>query len=178
MISAYAAVVATGAAAWNIYVARRDRSHLSLDLRFRRYVQDSRSGEQIEIAAGSERGFLRLELTVSNTGRRPITVCSWEARSRRGAHRDLVIDTDKHLVPESDRYSTFASGELIDLLDKPHAQMSNVRDGLEAGFSAMWVTDSAGRKWKVPRKTLRRIEHEYKEHRKHPAIVVTTSHVP
>src|SRR5258706_9184095 len=83
VIALYAAIVSTITVAWNIRNALRDAPHVKLDLRFRRVVQNERTGELLAVDDVDDLKGTHLALTITNTGRRPITVMQWGGTHRK-----------------------------------------------------------------------------------------------
>jgi hypothetical protein len=131
----YGAILSTLVLAWTIRTGLRDRGHLRLDIRLRRYEQDKATGEMVEMPLESPDG-LELHLTMTNVGRRPVVVDAW--RTRNGV--TLAQPTRREPLGEAERCSTV---------------VRNVVDRFATGLPRMYVTDSAGRRWYVPRRQLR-----------------------
>jgi hypothetical protein len=147
-VAIYGAVVSTLTAIWNIRSGVRDRGHLKVDLRFRHIVQDT-TGQPYAVDATGLNGA-QLVLTVTNTGRRPITVVSWKGEYKRelpGGKYFVVITSH---MPKELRETE----QLVEAT-------GNFAGALEAGVKTVFVMDSADRQWAVPRRTLKAIEAEF-----------------
>ena len=142
-------VVAALAAGWSIWIGFRDRSHLRVDLWMKRFAENS-SGEEIEKPVDRLEG-IQLHLGVVNTGRRPISITAWRGVSRCLYSNSVIIPfrevTCRKLLNETEQFSIVS------------------RDFVEAfttGLRRLYVIDSSGRRWYVPRKRLRAISKRIK----------------
>lgn len=144
VLGIYGAIAATLTAAWSIWSGLRDRGRLKLELRLKRFT-DNEHGELIEMPADSLEGG-ELHLTVVNVGRRPIRPDAWRGiprRRLRGA-ADIIF------------------GEAIcrrPLNETEHCSVGckDFVGAFTSGLRRMYLTDSSGRRWNVPRKNLRAI---------------------
>ena len=148
VLAIYGAIAATLAAGWNIYSGFRDRGRLKLELHLERYVLDTPYGDRVQMPVDSLEGC-ELHLSVVNVGRRPITPNAWRGVPRRRPRGAVGIT-----LGEAMRQRPLNETE----------QCSDVsRDFVEAfvvGIRRMYVVDSSGRRWYVPRRHLRTITKE------------------
>jgi len=137
------------AAGWSIWAIVRDRGYLKLELWLKRVAVNSH-GEEIEKPVDRLEG-IQLHLRVLNTGRRPITVTAWRGVSRYARASDVVIPFHevmcRKLLNETEQFSV-GSRDFV--------------EAITSGLRRMYVIDSSGRRWKVPRKRLRAIEKRIK----------------
>jgi len=143
ILGVYGAIVASMTAAWNIRSGLRDRGRLKLELELRRFVQDPTSGECIETPMDSLEGGV-LYLTAVNVGRRPITVDAWHGIPRWRSRGVGVIRFGK-AMPRRPLNET----EQCSIVSREFVEAFSV------GLCRMYVTDSSGRHWNVPRNCLR-----------------------
>jgi|AntAceMinimDraft_16_1070373.scaffolds.fasta_scaffold100896_2 hypothetical protein len=150
VLGIYAAIVATLTAGWSIWSVYRDRGRLKLELRLKRFVPDRSYGDPIEKPVDSLEGC-ELHLTVVNVGRRPIRPDAWRGIPRRRLRGAVDI--------------TFTQGIRQRPLNETEHCTDVCRDFVGAftsGLSRMYVTDSSGRRWNVPRNRLRAIARRIK----------------
>jgi len=147
VLGIYGAIAATLTAGWNIYSGFRDRGRLRLELLLKRFAQNS-IGEEIEKPVDRLEG-IQLHLGVVNTGRRPITVTAWRGVSRCLRANSVVTPfrevTCRKLLNETEQFSMVS------------------RDFVEAfttGLRRLYVVDSSGRRWYIPRRQLRVVRKE------------------
>jgi len=143
ILGVYGAIVASMTAAWSIWSGVRDRGRLKLELQLRRFVQDPTSGEYIETSMDSLEGGV-LYLTAVNVGRRPITVDAWHGIPRWRSRGVGVIRFGK-AMPRKPLNET----EQCSIVSRDFVEAFSV------GLRRMYVTDSSGRRWNVPRNCLR-----------------------
>jgi len=142
VLGIYGAIVATLTAGWSIWSVYRDRGCLKLELRLKRFELNE-LGEHIEKPVDSLKGC-ELHLGVVNVGRRPIKPDSWHGISRQRTHGAVDITFGREMCRRP-----LAETEQC-------AQVS--RDFVEAfvsGLRRMYVVDSAGRQWYIPRNQVR-----------------------
>ena len=145
VLGVYGAIVATLTAGWSIWSVYRDRGCLKLDLRLKRFVPDASYGDPIEMPVDSLEGC-ELHLAVVNVGRRPIRPATWRGTPRRRLRG--VVDI------------TFSEAICRKHLNETEHCTVVCRDFVGAftsGLRRMYVTDSSGRRWNVPRNRLRAI---------------------
>ena len=149
VLGIYGAIAATLTAAWNIWSGLRDRGRLKLELQLRRFERNE-IGEPIEKPVDSLKGS-ELHLTVVNVGRRPIRPDAWRGIPRRRLRGAVDI--------------TFAEAIRQRPLNETEHCTVVCRDFVGAftsGLRRMYVTDSSGRRWNVPRNCLRAIARQIK----------------
>jgi len=154
-VAIYGAVVSTVTALWNIRAGLRDRGRLRVDIRFRKIVRDT-TGQPFVVDAADLSGT-QLVLTVTNTGRRSMTVTGWGGeykRPRPGGKYFVVVTRG---MPKELRET------------EQHAEFTDdFAAVLEAGVKRMFVIDSADRHWTVPSKTLKAVGAEFARLRAEP----------
>jgi hypothetical protein len=143
IFGAYGAVVATLTAAWSIRSGLRDRGRLKLELELKRFVQNAASGEMIEMSADSLEG-LELHLIAVNVGRRSIAVAAWYGIPRRRSHGAGDIT-----------FGEAMSRRPLNETEQCSMVSRNFVEAFTSGLHRMYVTDSSGRRWNVPRNCLR-----------------------
>jgi len=149
VLGIYGAIAATLTAGWNIYSGFRDRGRLRLELRLKRFVQDAH-GALIEMPVDSLKGS-ELHLTVVNVGRRPITLDAWRGIPC-GRPRGTVDITLGEAIRQKPLNET----------EQCSAVCRNFVGAFTFGLRRMYVTDSSGRCWSVPRNRLRAIAKQIK----------------
>jgi len=142
IVGIYGAIAATLTAAWSIWSGLRDRGRLKLHLHLRRFVQNA-GGGQIEKPVDRLEG-IEVHLGVVNTGRRPITAVAWYGVSRSRSIGNILVR--KVIRPQP----------LNETERLPMASRDFV-EAFAAGLRRMYVVDSSGRRWYVPRNRLRAI---------------------
>jgi len=147
VLGVYGAIVATLTAGWSIWSVYRDRGRLKLDLFLKRFAENS-YGEDIERPVDSLEGC-ELHLTVVNVGRRPIRPATGHGTPRRRLRGAADI--------------TFSEAICRKPLNETEHCSVVYRDFVVAftsGLRRMYVIDSSGRRWYVPRRQLRAITKE------------------
>ena len=146
-IALYAAVVSTVTAAWNIRNGIRDRARLVFDLRFRKVVQGNYliDAEDLDGAV--------LVLTITNAGRRPVTINTWGGEYRRtsGDQKPFFIVVPYQLpkkLDESQQVDEFARDFALTF---------------SRGARQMFVTDSSGRRWPIPKSLVKRAARDFEQ---------------
>jgi len=147
VLGIYGAIAATLTAGWNIHSGFRDRGRLKLELRVKRFERNS-IGEEIEKPVDCLEGT-QLHLGVVNTGRRPITVTAWRGVPRRPRSNDADI-----------RFHEVMCRKLLNETEQCSLVSRDLVEAFTAGLRRMYVIDSSGRRWYVPRKHLRAIAEE------------------
>jgi hypothetical protein len=143
-VSVYGAIATTVTAVWNIcWNGLRDRGRLRLELRLLRSVQDEATYEWIERPMSSLEGA-ELHLTAVNVGRRPIAVDAWCGVLRRRAGAAGII-----------RFGEATPRKRLDETEECVIVSRDFIGAFTSGLRRMYVTDSSGRRWSVPRKCLR-----------------------
>lgn len=129
-VSLYAAVVATATAGWNMFVSIRDRARLKIVLSMARFPESPERDRE-------------LLLTVTNVGRRPITVIAWG-----GEYTQQMADgrSEFYMRPRQMPRELREGERLSELVDPRHVHEWPVR--------CLWVVDSSNRKWKLSRRHL------------------------
>lgn len=149
VLGIYGAIVATLTAVWSIWSVYRDRGYLKLKLQLRRFELNE-VREFIEKPLDSLKG-IELHLTMVNDGRRPIRPDSWHGIPQQQTHGAADI--------------TFSEAVCRKPLNETDCCSEVSRDFVGAfmsGLRRMYVTDSSGRHWKVPRRRLRTISKRIK----------------
>jgi len=149
VLGIYGAIAATLTAAWNIWSGLRDRGRLKLELQLRRFERNE-IGEPIEKLVDSLKGG-ELHLTVVNVGRRPIRPDAWRGIPRRRLRGAADIIFSEAICRKPVNEAEHCSYVCRDFVG---AFTSDLR--------RVYVTDSSGRRWNVPRKNLRAIEKRIK----------------
>jgi len=142
VLGIYGAIVATLTAVWSISSVYRDRGCLKLELRLKRFAQDA-SGALIEMPVDSLEGC-ELHLPVVNVGRRPIAVIAWYGVPRSRSIGNILLR--KVIRPQS-----LNETEQFSMVSRDFVE------AFAAGLRRMYVVDSSGRRWYVPRNRLRAI---------------------
>jgi hypothetical protein len=131
-VAIYAALIATLTAAWNIRNGLRDRGRLSLEVRFRKILMDAH-GRPFAVDVSDLKGT-KLVLTITNTGRRPITITSWL-----GTYREPVGDNRFfYIVPTGRMPLQLAETQQHDEI------AVDFRGVFDQGFKEMFVIDTIG----------------------------------
>jgi hypothetical protein len=141
ILGIYGAVVATVTAGWSIWSGSRDRGHLKLKLHMERYVQNTLSGELIQVTVDSLEGS-ELHLTAVNVGRRLVAIAAWRGVAR--GTGDITFGEQRSPKPLDE------TGQ-CSLVSREFA------GAFRSGLRRMYVTDTSGRRWYVPRDYLRAI---------------------
>ena len=145
VLGIYGAIAATLTAGWNIWSGFRDRGRLKLELRLKRFVLDTRYGDPIEMPVDSLEGC-ELHLTVVNTGRRPIKPDAWRGIPRRRLRGAADIIFSEAICRKPLNETEHCSDVCRDFVG-----------AFTSGLRRMYVSDSSGRRWNVPRNRLHAI---------------------
>lgn len=144
ILGIYGAIAATLTAGWNIWSGLRDRGHLKLELQLRRFELNE-IREPIEKPVDSLKGG-ELHLTAVNVGRRPIRPDAWRGIPRRRLRGAADIISGEAMCRRPLNETEHCSVRCKDFVG-----------AFTSGLRRMYVTDSSGRRWNVPRKNLRAI---------------------
>jgi len=144
VLGIYGAIAATLTAAWNIWSGFRDRGRLKLELRLKRFVRNT-IGEPIEMPVDSLKGS-ELHLTVVNVGRRPIRPDTWHGIPRQRPRGAVDITFGEAMCRRP-----------LNETEQCSVVCRNFVGAFTSGLRRMYVTDSSGRRWSVPRNRLRAI---------------------
>jgi len=106
LLAVYGALVSSCAVLWNIYRDFNDRAQIRLAAKIG-YVRQDESGQELFVADSwlQDRGIrpeIRpfLKITITNTGRRKLTVTGWGAELKRGEQSPLLQVVPCHLPME------------------------------------------------------------------------------
>jgi hypothetical protein len=137
VVAVYAAVVSTVNAAWSIRTGLRDRAHVRLSV-------------MLAAKLGDRSGKRRLMLTMTNTGRRLVTIGKWGGTYTRAAK------------DEGRDFFTVSAGLPKELKESEqhHEFTDQLAELAEHGLEALWVYDTAGRRWSVPKGQVKRVDRE------------------
>ena len=135
-IALYAACLSTIVAVWNIYVGRRDRACLRVRVILGRITPDPKT---------------LLILTMTNTGRRPLTVVGWYGTTTK--------------TPKGGGFVVATSGLPLELKEsaRHHEVCVEWRPVLQAGLTGMHVSDTTGRAWRVSRRNLKALRRQWEQ---------------
>lgn len=135
-LALYAAVVSTVNAAWSIRAGLRDRAHVRLSVMLAQRL-------------GDPSGKRRLMLTMTNVGRRTVTIGKWGGTYRRPRK-------------EGSDFFTLAAGLPRELKESEqhHEFTDELSELAQHGLKALWIYDTAGRRWSVPKRQVKRVEQE------------------
>lgn len=149
-LAIYGALVSTFALGWNTYRDLRDRAKLKVSARISRLTVDGQ-GRWLAITSAAHAQALPqhyIVMTVANVGRRPVVWQGWGGRYHGWKNKQFFI-ADQNLpnylpkrLEEGDSHT--ACTELTNF--------ENVRKFF------MW--DASGKKWKVPRRELKKLKKE------------------
>lgn len=144
ILGIYGAIAATLTAGWSIWSGFRDRGRLKLELQLKRFeLNDVR--ESIEKPVDSLEGC-ELHLTAVNTGRRPIKPDAWRGIPRRRLRGAADIIFSEAICRKPLNETEHCSDVCRDFVG-----------AFTSGLRRMYVSDSSGRRWNVPRNRLRAI---------------------
>jgi hypothetical protein len=151
-IAGHAAIVSTASVAWSAYGLSRDQSTITLKAVIEGVKRDSLGGEIVStynlsnlVMGNFPDGERRLIVGVTNTGRRPATLTSWQSTESIGNVRVVRAQgnfTPAHRLEESESF-TFSITDF---------------DCLRRGVDSLCVTDSHGRDWPLPKDVLQRLQ--------------------
>jgi len=137
-LAVWGAVVSTAAIVWNVRRDLVDRGKLRVTC----YLGHLQGG------FGPEDPRLHLVYSVTNTGRRPVTV----------THIGGAVTKERHfmIIPRGELPRTLQPGEAV-------LEYSDDLSVLDEAPLALWAIDSIGKHWKVPRKPLRQLLRDRKK---------------
>jgi hypothetical protein len=138
LLAFYGTIVSTAALVWNIIRDSRDRSRVKLEAMIGKLYPDH-----------TDRDYL--VLTMTNVGRRPVQIKGWYGLRKRRSddERGLIVVTQglPRILNEAESHHEFCID--LTLLNKD--------------LQKLYVSDSAGREWKLPRKRMNRLIHQWAE---------------
>jgi hypothetical protein len=136
----------------NLLRDRRDRPNVKLTAELEQTKQDS-YGQPIPVEKGTASGIVgtQLVVTITNVGRRSVVITCWGSTN--------PSDSERHLQSLQGRHSkALAEGEY----HKVHAN-SPRQSVLSDSALNIFVRDSSGRNWYMPRKRFKALRNEAKK---------------
>jgi len=154
LLAVYGALVSSCAVLWNIYRDFNDRAQIRLAAKIG-YVRQDESGQELFVADSwlQDRGIrpeIRpfLKITITNTGRRKLTVTGWGAELKRGEQSPLLQVVPCHLPME------LGEGQIAHEFTRDLTILGNKTNRI-------FARDSTGKYWRATRRTMRAVRGEY-----------------
>lgn len=151
----YGAIVSTLAVGWNIYRDSHDRARLELSTMVGFLAKGGNQQNIVSHAFALEKwpeefkgSSPELFLTITNVGRRPVVVQGWAIqtdRQKTGNDNFIYKLTVLPKALKEGEYAVERTGDLLLLVD---------------GAKKIYAWDSSGKKWALPRRKFRRLQHE------------------
>ncbi len=143
----YAAVLSTAVAVWNVIRDRRDRPNLKLQAHIQRRAQDSLGHPHaidLHPVPRNVKSTICIVLTVTNVGRRRVTVTSWGAECSSEAGEEQIV----------------IGRGIASVLHEQEQAHEYCHDLQIAGASvrSIYVTDASGKRWPMARSEVRRLK--------------------
>lgn len=143
LLAFYGAIVSTAALVWNILRDSRDRSRVKLQAMIGKIYPDH-----------TDRDYLIL--TMTNVGRRPVQIKGWYGLRKKSSdgERGIMVFTQglPRILNEAESHNEFCTDLTI----------------LNKDLKTLYVSDSAGRDWRLTKKYMNQLIHQYEDMKNRP----------